>query len=132
MRSSAALVAILLTACAATPEQDSLVWSDAVVRTMEREQGDVVEVANFSRLRPGDSPEPWVPWLLVRGNAPTKYQVAEVDGVVALAAEGVEGGSGMWRKLRVDPQHNPVMEWRWRVPQPAPEHADVGRREMPH
>ena len=43
-----------------------------------------------------------------------------VDGVVALAAEGVEGGSGMWRKLRVDPQHNPVLEWRWRVPRPAP------------
>jgi hypothetical protein len=120
MRSSAALVLVLLTGCAATPEQDSLVWSDAVMRTMEREQGDVVEVARFSQLRLGGSPEPWEPWLIVRGNAPTKYQVAEVDGVVALAAEGVEGGSGMWRKLRIDPQHNPVIEWRWRVPLPAP------------
>jgi hypothetical protein len=121
MRFSAGVLIVLLAGCAATPEQqDSLVWSDAVVRTMAREPGGVVEVANFSRLRPGGSPEPWEPWLIVRGNAPTKYQVAEVDGVVALAAEGVEGGSGMWRKLRVDPQHNPVLEWRWRVPQPAP------------
>jgi hypothetical protein len=32
----------------------------------------------------------------------------------------VAGGSGMWRKIRVDPQRSPVLEWRWRVPQPAP------------
>ena len=26
----------------------------------------------------------------------------------------------MWRKIRVDPQRNPVLEWRWRVPRPTP------------
>lgn len=120
MRSSLlCLGAALAAGCASTPD-DSLVWSDAVVRTLERERAEVVEVASFSRLRPGAAPAPWEPWLIVRGNKPTRYEVAEVDGVVALTAEGVEGGSGMWRKLRVDPQRNPLLEWRWRVPQPDP------------
>jgi hypothetical protein len=120
MRSSLWSLAVVLAAgCASTPEDDSLVWSDAVVRTLQRERGEVVEVARFSRLRPGAALEPWEPWMIVRGNAPTTYRAAEVDGVVALEAEGVAGGSGMWRKIRVDPQRNPVLEWRWRVPSPA-------------
>jgi len=124
MRSSAwllvpQLAVVVLAGCATTPEDNPLIWSDDVIRSLDRERADVVEVARFSQLHPGDRPDPWEPWLIVRGNVPTKYQVAEVEGVVALAAEGVEGGSGMWRKLRVDPQRNPVMEWRWRVPVPA-------------
>jgi hypothetical protein len=120
MRSSAVLLCVLLAAgCASTPD-DSLVWSDAVVRTLERERGDVIEVARFSRLRPGDPLAPWEPWLIVRGNAPTRYRVAEAGGVSALEAEGVEGGSGMWRKIRIDPARQPILEWRWRVPQPEP------------
>ena len=46
--------------------------------------------------------------MIVRGNKPTRYRVAEVDGVAALEAEGVEGGSGMWRKIRVDPRHTGI------------------------
>ena len=120
MRSSLlCLGAALAAGCASTPD-DSLVWSDAVVRTLQPERAEVVEAASFSRLRPGAEPYPWEPWLIVRGNKPTRYEIAEVDGVVALAAEGVEGGSGMWRKLRVNAQRNPILEWRWRVPQPEP------------
>jgi hypothetical protein len=121
MRSSAVLLCVLFAAgCASTPEDDALVWSDNVVRTLERQNGDLVEVARFSRLRPGDTPAPWEPWLIVRGNAPTQYRVAEVEGISALEAEGVEGGSGMWRKIRIDPARQPMLEFRWRVPQPEP------------
>ena len=125
MRSSAGLLAVLplftlLAGCATTPEDDPLVWSDDVVRTMQREQGQLVEAARFSRLRPGDPLAPWEPWLILRGNTPTMYRVADVDGVAALEARSSEGGSGMWRKLRIDPQAHPLMEWRWRVPKPEP------------
>jgi hypothetical protein len=117
MRSSACLLAVLLVAgCASTPDDDPLVWSDDVVRTLPRERGEVVEVARFSRLRAGDSLAPWEPWFIVRGNTPTTYRVVEVDGAGALEADSAEGGSGMWRKIRVDPNVQPVMEWRWRVP----------------
>ncbi len=121
MRSSARLLAVLLVAgCASTPDDDPLVWSDDVMRTMPRERGEVVEVARFSRLRAGDSLAPWEPWFILRGNTPTTYRVVEVDGVAALEADSVEGGSGMWRRIRIDPHAQPVMEWRWRVPLPDP------------
>ena len=117
MRSSARLLAVLLVAgCASTPDDDPLVWSDEVVRTLPRERGEVVEVARFSRLRAGDSLAPWEPWIILRGNTPTTYRVAEVEGVAALEADSAQGGSGMWRKIRIDPHAQPVMEWRWRVP----------------
>jgi hypothetical protein len=35
-------------------------------------------------------------------------------------AEGREGGSGLWRKIRVDPRRTPILEWRWLVPRPEP------------
>lgn len=120
MRSSALpllLVLVLAAGCASVPD-DSLVWSERLARTLERESGEVVEVAGFSRLRSGDAPQPWEPWLIVPGNAPTKYRLAEVDGVVALEAEGTEGGSGMTRNIRINPHTHPVIEWRWRVPAP--------------
>lgn len=121
MRSSAALLCVVLAAgCARAPQEDSLAWSDSLARSLKRERGEVIEVARFSRLRPGAAPQPWEPFFVVRGNAPTDYRVAEVDGTTALRAEGREGGSGMWRKMRVDPQRTPILEWRWRVPQPDP------------
>jgi hypothetical protein len=113
----ALLVSALGAGCASHPD-DLLVWSARLARTLERESGEVVEVAGFSRLRSGGSPEPWEPWLIVPGNAPTQYRLAEVDGVVALQAEGVQGGSGMTRNIRINPHTHPMIEWRWRVPVP--------------
>ena len=115
------LLALLtvIAGCASTGD-DPLVWSDDVIRSREREQGDVVEVARFSPLRPDAALVPWEPWAIVRGNAPTRYRIAEVEGEGALEALGSEGGSGVWRELRVDPHRTPFLEWRWRVPAPAP------------
>src|SRR5690349_11052196 len=108
------LLAAVVAGCATTPEDDPLVWSDDVVRSLETQHGEEVAVARFSRLAPGAGLAPWQPWVIVRGNTPTRYSLAKVDGETALEAEGVEGGSGVWRRIRVDPQHNPILEWRWR------------------
>jgi hypothetical protein len=115
MRSSACIVLLaLLAACASTPD-DPLVWSDEIARALPRERGDTVEVARFSRVAPGTPLAPWEPWLVRGGNTPTAYQVVDVDGTRALEADAQEGGSGLSRKIRIDPQRNPVLEWRWRV-----------------
>jgi hypothetical protein len=119
MRAAAALSALLLAACAATPD-DPLVWSDELARELPLEQGDVVEVARFSRNPPGAVALPWEPYAVLRGNVPTEYRVAEVDGTTAVEAEGREGGSGLQRKIHVDPRRQPWLEWRWRVPAPRP------------
>lgn len=117
MRSSAVLLPLLLAAgCASTPD-NPLVWSDELARTLPLERGEVVEVARFSRAAPGAPLAPWEPWFVRRGVAPTDYRVVDVEGTTALVAEAREGGgSGMSRRIRVDPKRHPVLEWRWRVP----------------
>jgi len=121
MRSS--LPALLLVAgCASTPD-NPLVWSDELVRALERERGELVEVARFSRVRPGTGGAgalaSWEPWFVRRGNTPTEYRVVELDGAAALEADAQEGGSGLSRKIRIDPKRHPVLEWRWRIPPPS-------------
>lgn len=124
-RSSARLRAVLpllllVAGCASSPDDDPLVWSDDVIRALPRERGEVVQVAAFSHLRPGAPTAPWDPWVIVRGNTPTRYRVVELEGAGALEADSAEGGSGISRKIRIDPHVQPVLEWRWRVPQPEP------------
>jgi hypothetical protein len=75
-----------------------------------------VDIATFSRARPGPVGRPWEPFLVLRGNAPTRYELVELDGTVALAAEAEQGGSGLYRKIRIDPRRHPLIEFRWRVP----------------
>jgi hypothetical protein len=117
MRAAAALATLLVAACAATPD-DPLVWSDELARALPLETGEVVEVARFSGAAPGPVAPPWEPYVVLRGNVPTEYRVVEVDGTTAVEAEGREGGSGLWRKIRIDPRRHPWLEWRWRVPAP--------------
>lgn len=116
MRSSPFLALVaLLAACAHTPD-DPLVWSDNLVRELPLERGEVVHVARFSSLRPGAALAPWEPYFVRRGNAPTAYRAVEMDGATVLEADAQEGGSGLYRKIRLDPRRHPVLEWRWRVP----------------
>jgi Protein of unknown function (DUF3047) len=53
---------------------------------------------------------------VLKGNVPTDYRLVERDGAVALQAESAAGGSGLYRKIRIDPRRHPIIEWRWRVP----------------
>jgi len=116
MRSSPCLaLVVLLAACAHTPD-DPLVWSDNIVRELAYERGEVVHAARFSSLRPGAALAPWEPYYVRRGNAPTAYRVVEMDGAAVLEADAQEGGSGLYRRIRLDPRRHPVLEWRWRVP----------------
>lgn len=111
-----AAVAVLLAAgCARTPDE-SLVWSTELARSLYRETSEVVEVASFSKSSPGAPPRPWEPYVILRGNARTEYRLAQVDGAVALEADAEEGGSGLYRKIKVPADRYPILEWRWRVP----------------
>jgi Protein of unknown function (DUF3047) len=122
MRSSAALLALaLLAACASVPEDDPLLWSDELVRSLEREKDEEVEVARFSRTPPGELGEPWEPYFIVRGNHPTGYRVVERDGAAVLEAVAEQGGSALHRKIRIDPYRHPMIEWRWQVPPRGPD-----------
>jgi hypothetical protein len=116
---------LALAGCAAPAPHpdDELVWSRGLARSLSRETGEVVEVARFSRLEPGaGSLGPWEPFVVMPQNARTRYHLVDVDGAVALEASAPEGGSGLYRKIRIDPKTHPVLEWRWRLPrQDSPE-----------
>ena len=117
MRSSILAPVLLLAGCAALAPIDELTWSTELARTLPMEQGATIEVAAFSRLRPG-GPDlgGWEPFLVVPGNTPTDYRLVERDGAVVMSAASREGGSGLYRKIHIDPRRNPIIEWRWRVP----------------
>lgn len=109
--------AALLAACAALAPIEELTWSSGLAKELPLEQGSVVEVARFSRLHPGASYlGEWQPYAVVRGNPPTDYRLVEGDGAVVIQADSGDGGSGLFRKIRIDPRRNPIIEWRWRVP----------------
>lgn len=101
----------------ATLQLDDLAWSTEVARTLPVEDGPVVQAGRFSRLRAGqDYLGGWEQFSMVKGNTPTRYQLVEQDGVVVIQADSTEGGSGLYRKIHIDPRRHPILEWRWRVP----------------
>jgi hypothetical protein len=114
-----ALATLLAAGCASFPD-DELTWSAPLARGLPLEDGSQVEVARFSR----GSLEGWEPFVIFPANTPTDYRV--VDG--ALQAESREGGSALWRKIRIDVRRYPVMEWHWRVPR---ESAGAASRRSP-
>jgi hypothetical protein len=115
MKKHAIAAALLVSGCASTPD-DPLVWSDELVRALPRERGEVVEVARFSSMAPGAPLAPWEQFFVRRGTTPTEYRVVNLDGSAVLEADAREGGTGLSRKIRIDPRRHPVLEWRWRVP----------------
>jgi hypothetical protein len=122
-----AALALLIGGCGALAPVDELTWSTELARTLPLQESDVVEVARFSRLRAGqDDLGGWQPFLVVRGNTPTRYRLVEQDGAVVIQADSAEGGSGLHRHIRIDPRRHPVIEFRWRVPAESGRGADNG------
>ena len=121
----------LLAGCASAPSpDDDLVWSASLARSLKRESGEVVEVARFSRLNAAmkNSLGPWEPYVLMPANARTAYHLTRIDGMVALEADASQGGSGLYRKIRIDPKTHPILEWRWRLPR---QESDAAWRSSP-
>lgn len=119
MRSPAALAAAALLAlggCALIPEDDGLLASTPIVRELDREADDVVEVARFSRLRAGAPlPAGWLGWGLNSGKRPTEYRLVNGAAGTVLQADAEQAATGLYRRIRVDPGRQPLLEWSWRV-----------------
>jgi hypothetical protein len=108
-------VAAVLAGCV-TPRDDGLLASTEVVQTMARAGGDRIEVARFSRRQPGEAlAAHWQPYIILPSKPRTDYQLVRVDGAVALQADADKSASGKVRRIRVEPQAYPWLEWRWRA-----------------
>lgn len=117
MRPAAVLAALLaLGGCAVVPEDDGLLASTPIVRELERHAGDVVEVARFSRLRVGAPlPADWVGWGLHSGKRHTDYRLVNGSAGTVLQATAERAATGLYRRVRVDPFRQGLLEWSWRV-----------------
>jgi hypothetical protein len=86
------------------------------VRELNRETGDVVAVAQFSSLAPGAPlPADWLGWGLNSGKRATEYRLVDNGGTTVLEAYADAAATGFYRRVRVDPRRQPLLEWRWRV-----------------
>jgi hypothetical protein len=108
-------VVIAFGGCASTPDE-SLLGSSEVVRQMSRATGEHVEVARFSRRQPGEAlAEHWQPYIILPSKPRTEYKLVKNTGGVVLEAVADKSASGVIRRIRIEPQAYPILEWRWRV-----------------
>jgi hypothetical protein len=98
------------------PEDDGLLASTPIVRELDLEPDDVIAVARFSQMHAGEPlPGDWRGWGLNSGKRRTEYRL--VNGATGTVMEAVaeQAGTGLYRRIRVDPQRQPLLEWSWRV-----------------
>jgi len=87
-----------------------------VVAELAREAGERVEVARFSRRQAGEPlPAHWTPYLILPSKPRTEYRLVETSAGIALEASADKSASGIYRRIRIDPNTHPLLEWRWRV-----------------
>ena len=80
------------------------------------EKRDHLLVANFSVLQPGqDLPPQWEPFLFKNIKKHTRYSLVTHDGKTVVQAVSEAAASGLVRKIAVDPEAYPILEWRWNV-----------------
>src|SRR5437016_1862387 len=75
-----------------------------------------LSVLEHAGLVPGAPIAPWEPFVVLRNSHPTDYRLVQLGDTVALEAEADEGGTGVYRKIKIAPERYPLMEWRWYVP----------------
>lgn len=122
---------LVLGGCATTLEDDGLLASTPIVRALGREPGEVVEVARFSRMQAGAPlPAEWLGWGTHSGKRLTEYRLVPAAQGTVLEAYADRAGTGLYRRVRVDPHRQPMLEWSWRIGNAIPG-ADlrVGSRE---
>jgi len=113
-------------------KDDDLLASSAVMSRMPAADGDIVEVARFSRLSPGGSvAESWEPYVLQQSNPLTAYRPVSLEGQVCIEADATNGYSALQRLIHVSPQRHPILEWSWRVPWLATDYDPRMKRPSP-
>lgn len=112
LRKTAPIILAVLVAACALPDA-------GVVRSAtEANQGEVIEVARFSRRAEGDSIPAYWEKFSIPLKTDTHYRFVKTDTGVALEATADRSASALQRRVRIDPMEHPQIEWRWRVDQP--------------
>jgi len=103
---------------------EELLASTAIVAELSRERGEFVEAARFSAGRAGEAPPgDWGRFIVSPFASKSEYRLVDNGPEVVLEGRADGSASGYYRRIRIDPMRQPVIDWRWRVLQ-TPEHLD--------
>ncbi|MGB5080620.1 MAG: DUF3047 domain-containing protein [Burkholderiales bacterium] len=116
LRNSAALVCgLALAGCVGAPVEE-LLASSSIVAELSRESGDLVEAARFSAGRAGEAPPgDWGRFIVSPFASKSEYRLVDNGPRVVLEGSADGSASGFYRRIRIDPARQPVIDWRWRV-----------------
>ena len=130
---AAVLACLFLTGCAGA-QIDELLASTSIVAQLPYESGALIEAARFSAGRVGESPPgTWDRFIVSPFASKSRYRLVGNGPEVVLEGDADGSASGYYRRIRIDPVRQPVIDWRWRVLQ-TPAHVDPrvpGRDDSP-
>ena len=77
---------------------------------------DIIDVGKFSSAEPGEKlPEGWLPLTFKNIASHTRYSLVKDGDTVVVKAVSEASASGLIRKIRIDPNKYPIVQWRWKV-----------------
>ena len=79
-------------------------------------QDSVLEVGAFSSASSGQTlPSQWVPFKFPQVSRYTDYELVKDGDVTVVRASSNNAASGLARKVNIDLQQYPVVQWRWKI-----------------
>lgn len=78
--------------------------------------GEIFYVGKFSDASPGDKlPAGWNPLTFNKIKSHTSYAMVKDGDASVIKAVSKASASGLTRKIRIDPEKYPIVQWRWKV-----------------
>ncbi len=77
---------------------------------------DELMVGNFSMANPGvDIPAQWEPLNFEKIPRHSRYTLVYEKGITVIKADSQGAASGLIRRIQIDPERYPLVQWRWKV-----------------
>jgi len=122
-RAAALAASLALAGCVGAPV-DELLASTSIVAELPYESGALIDAARFSEGRAGGTPPgAWKRFIVSPFASKSQYRLVENGPEVVLEGRADGSASGYYRRIRIDPARQPVIDWRWRVLE-TPAHVD--------
>ena len=89
----------------------------------------ILEIGKFSSETEGQKiPKDWEELNFEKISRHTQYKLVEDEGTIVVEAKSHASASGLVRKMKVDIQEYPIIQWRWKVSNVI-QNSDVRRKD---
>jgi hypothetical protein len=93
-----------------------IIFLSAFFTTVFSQTSSVLEVGMFSREKAGEGiPTDWNPLTFKKIERLTDYMLVKDGDNVVVKAVANASASGLVRKIRINPDEYPIVQWRWKV-----------------